>query len=165
MKNHFIKILLTCLALLTIVYFTSPYRIIVVQGVSMSPTFQNKQILIAKSINNYEDIKINDILVCELEENTIVKRVKYIQNQSVYYYIDSNTSEIKLIDKNIYQYLSTHPIIRNKSLLRKIIVPSNSVYLLGDNLNNSDDSRRFGTLSRNNIKYKIIYPGGHHEEK
>lgn len=165
MKNHFIKILLTCLALLTIVYFTSPYRIIVVQGVSMSPTFQNKQILIAKSINNYEDIKINDILVCELEENTIVKRVKYIQNQSVYYYIDSNTSEIKLIDKNIYQYLSTHPIIRNKSLLQKIIVPSNSVYLLGDNLNNSDDSRRFGTLSWNNIKYKIIYPGGHHEEK
>ena len=157
MKNHFIKILLTCLALLTIVYFTSPYRIIVVQGISMSPTFQNKQILVAKSINNYQDIKINDILVCELEDNTIVKRVKYLENQIIYYYIDSNTSEIKLIDKNTYQYLSTHPIIRNKSLIQKIIVPKNSIYLLGDNLNNSDDSRRFGPISFNNIKYKIIH--------
>ena len=165
MKNHFIKILLTCLALLTIVYFTSPYRIIVVQGNSMFPTFHNKQILIAKSINNYEELKINDILVCELEGNTIVKRVKFLQNQSVYYYIDSNTSEVKLINENTYHYLSNHPIIRNKSLIQKIIIPSNSVYLLGDNLNNSDDSRRFGTLNWNNIKYKIIYPGGHHEEK
>jgi signal peptidase I len=163
MKNHFIKILLTCLVLLTIVYLTSPYRIIVVQGISMSPTFQNKQILVAKSINNYQDIKINDILVCELEDNTIVKRVKYLENQIIYYYIDSNTSEIKLIDKNTYQYLSTHPIIRNKSLIQKVIIPKNSIYLLGDNLNNSDDSRRFGPISFNNIKYKIIYPGGHHE--
>jgi signal peptidase I len=159
MKNHFIKILFICLALLIIVYITSPYRIIVVQGISMSPTFKNKQILVAKSINNYQDIKINDILVCELEDNTIVKRVKFLEHQIIYYYIDSNTSEIKLIDKNTYQYLSTHPIIRNKSLIQKVIVPKDSIYLLGDNLNNSDDSRRFGTLHWNNIKYKIIYPG------
>jgi signal peptidase I len=159
MKNHFIKILFICLALLIIVYITSPYRIIVVQGISMSPTFKNKQILVAKSINNYQDIKINDILVCELEDNTIVKRVKFLEHQIIYYYIDSNTSEIKLIDKNTYQYLSTHPIIRNKSLIQKVVVPKDSIYLLGDNLNNSDDSRRFGTLHWNNIKYKIIYPG------
>ena len=159
MKNHFIKILFICLALLIIVYITSPYRIIVVQGNSMFPTFHNKQILVAKSINNYNEITINDILVCELEGNYIVKRVKSLQNQSIYYYIDSNTSEIKLIDQNTYQYLSTHPIIRNKSLIQKVIVPKDSIYLLGDNLNNSDDSRRFGTLHWNNIKYKIIYPG------
>ncbi|MCF8494439.1 MAG: S26 family signal peptidase, partial [Rickettsiaceae bacterium] len=95
--------------------------------------------------------------------NTIVKRVKYLENQIIYYYIDSNTSEIKLIDKNTYHFLSTHPIIRNKALIQKITIPKNSIYLLGDNLNNSDDSRRFGTLHWNNIKYKIIYPGGHHE--
>ncbi len=165
MKNHFIKILFICLALLIIVYITSPYRIIVVQGISMSPTFKNKQILVAKSINNYQDIKINDILVCELEDNTIVKRVKFLEHQIIYYYIDSNTSEIKLIDKNTYQYLSTHPIIRNKSLIQKVIVPKDSIYLLGDNLNNSDDSRRFGTLHWNNIKYKIIFPGDQYEKK
>ncbi len=165
MKNHFIKILFICLALLIIVYITSPYRIIVVQGISMSPTFKNKQILVAKSINNYQDIKINDILVCELEDNTIVKRVKFLEHQIIYYYIDSNTSEIKLIDKNTYQYLSTHPIIKNKSLIQKVIVPKDSIYLLGDNLNNSDDSRRFGTLHWNNIKYKIIFPGDQYEKK
>ena len=165
MKNHFIKILFICLALLTIVYITSPYRIIVVQGNSMFPTFHNKQILVAKSINNYNEITINDILVCELEGNYIVKRVKSLENQSIYYYIDSNTSEIKLIDKHTYDYLSNHPIIRNKSLIQKVTVPKDSIYLLGDNLNNSDDSRRFGTLHWNNIKYKIIFPGDQYEKK
>ena len=92
-----------------------------VRGISMFPTFNNNQLLIAKSINNYQDIKVNDIVVCEIEGNTIIKRVKYIQNQYVYYYFDSNTSEIKIIDKNTYQYLSTHPIASNKTLIQKII--------------------------------------------
>ena len=129
-----------------------------VRGISMFPTFNSNQLLIAKPINKYQDIKVNDIVVCEIEGNTIIKRVKYIQNQYVYYYFDSNTSEIKIIDKNTYQYLSTHPIASNKTLIQKLIVPKDSVYLIGDNLNNSDDSRRFGTIPFNNIKYKVIHP-------
>ena len=129
-----------------------------VRGISMFPTFNNNQLLIAKPINKYQDIKVNDIVVCEIEGNTIIKRVKYIQNQYVYYYFDSNTSEIKIIDKNTYQYLSTHPIASNKTLIQKLIVPKGCVYLIGDNLNNSDDSRRFGTIPFNNIKYKVIHP-------
>lgn len=165
MKNHFIKILLFCLALLSLIYIISPYRLIIVQGTSMFPTFHNKQLLVAKNINNYNDININDIIVCENEGNYIIKRVKYLENEYVYYYIDANTSEIKLINKNQFDYLTNHPIIRHKTLIQKLIVPKNSVYLLGDNLNNSDDSRRFGTLSWNNIRYKIIYPGGIYEKK
>jgi len=69
-----------------------------VRGISMSPTFHNNQLLFAKSINNYKDIHVNDIVICEIEENTIVKRVKYIENQYVCYYFDSNSSEIKIID-------------------------------------------------------------------
>ena len=76
-----------------------------VRGISMSPTFHNNQILVAKSINNYQEIKVNDIVICELEENTIVKRVKYIENQNIYYYFDSNDSQIKIIDEHTYHYL------------------------------------------------------------
>lgn len=136
----------------------SHFKLIIVRGISMYPTYHNNQLLIAKSINNYSDIKINDIVICEIEENTIVKRVKYLQYQYVYYYFDSNTSEIKIIDKNTYQYLSNHPIASNKTLLQKLIVPKDSVYLVGDNLSNSDDSRRFGAIPFNNIKYKVIHP-------
>lgn len=165
MKNHFIKISLSCLALLSLLYLISPYRLIIVQGDSMSPTFHNKQFLIAKSIKNYNEIKLNDVLVCINEENIIIKRVKYLENEHVYYYIDANTSEVKLINKNLFDYLTNHPITRHKTLIQKLIVPKNNVYLLGDNLNNSDDSRRFGTLSWNNIRYKIIYPGDQYEKK
>ena len=144
--------------LLILIIITSPYKLIMVRGISMSPTFHNNQILVAKSINNYQEIKVNDIVVCEIEGNTIIKRVKYIQHQYVYYYFDSNDSQIKIIDEHTYHYLSTHPIARNKTLIQKIIIPKNSIYLIGDNLNNSDDSRRFGAIPFNNIKYKVIHP-------
>ncbi len=41
-------------------------------------------------------------------------------------------------------------------LVMKQIVPKNHVYLLGDNLNNSDDSRRFGPVEKKDIMYKVI---------
>lgn len=158
MINHLKPFIKYCPALLLIfIILISPYKIIMVRGISMSPTFHNNQLLVAKSINNYKDIHVNDIVICQIEGNTIVKRVKYIENQYVYYYFDSNSSEIKIIDKNTYQYLSNHPIASNKTLIQKIEVPKNHVYLIGDNLNNSDDSRRFGAIPFNNIKYKVIH--------
>ena len=159
MFNHLKQFAKYCPAIILIlIIIFSHYKLIMVRGISMFPTFNNNQLLIAKPINKYQDIKVNDIVVCEIEGNTIIKRVKYIQNQYVYYYFDSNTSEIKIIDKNTYQYLSTHPIASNKTLIQKLIVPKGCVYLIGDNLNNSDDSRRFGTIPFNNIKYKVIHP-------
>ena len=159
MFNHLKQFAKYCPAIILIlIIIFSHFKLIIVRGISMYPTYHNNQLLIAKSINNYSDIKINDIVICEIEENTIVKRVKYLQYQYVYYYFDSNTSEIKIIDKNTYQYLSNHPIASNKTLLQKIIVPKDAVYLVGDNLSNSDDSRRFGAIPFNNIKYKVIHP-------
>ena len=159
MFNHLKQFAKYCPAIILIlIIIFSHFKLIIVRGISMYPTYHNNQLLIAKSINNYSDIKINDIVICEIEENIIVKRVKYLQYQYVYYYFDSNTSEIKIIDKNTYQYLSNHPIASNKTLLQKLIVPKDAVYLVGDNLSNSDDSRRFGAIPFNNIKYKVIHP-------
>jgi signal peptidase I len=158
MINHYKLLTKYCpVLLLILIIINSPYKLIMVRGISMSPTFHNNQLLIAKSIDNYQKIKVNDIVICELEDNTIVKRVKYIENQNVYYYFDSNDYQIKIIDEHTYHYLSTHPIARNKTLIQKIIIPKNSIYLIGDNLNNSDDSRRFGPIPFNNIKYKVIH--------
>lgn len=159
MFNHYKLLAKYCpVLLLILIIINSPYKLIMVRGISMSPTFHNNQILVAKSINNYQEIKVNDIVICELEENTIVKRVKYIENQYVYYYFDSNKSQIKIIDEQTYNFLINHPIASNKTLLQKITVPKNYIYLIGDNLNNSDDSRRFGAIPFNNIKYKVIQP-------
>lgn len=144
--------------LLIFIILLSHFKLIMVRGISMYPTYQNNQLLIAKTINNYQEININDIVVCEIEGNTIIKRIKYKENQNIYYYFDSNSSEIKIIDEQTFIYLNNHPIARNKTLLQKITVPKNYIYLLGDNLECSDDSRRFGPISFNNIKYKIVYP-------
>jgi signal peptidase I len=41
-------------------------------------------------------------------------------------------------------------------LVMKHVVPRGYVYVLGDNSENSDDSRRFGPVEKSVIMYKVI---------
>ena len=62
---------------------------------------------------------------------------------------------LELIVDNSYR-----SILDNKNLddayMMELKVPKNHYYLIGDNLNESDDSRRFGTIEDNEILYKVI---------
>jgi type IV secretory pathway protease TraF len=40
--------------------------------------------------------------------------------------------------------------------MMELKVPKNHYYLVGDNLDESDDSRRFGTIDEKDILYKVI---------
>jgi len=40
--------------------------------------------------------------------------------------------------------------------IQQLQVPIGQYYLLGDNLDNSEDSRRFGSVEKQNILYKVI---------
>jgi type IV secretory pathway protease TraF len=37
-----------------------------------------------------------------------------------------------------------------------LVIPKNQYYLLGDNRDESDDSRRFGSIHKESIIYKIV---------
>jgi len=154
MKHHFKSILKYFVVISTILFvFFSPFKIIKVQGSSMYPTYLNNQLLLAIKTNNF---KKNDVIVCNNEGYNILKRIKFIEGDTVYSFYQDTDSNVKIISSEEYKKLFKHHA--TTALVSKTKVLKNQVYLLGDNLNNSDDSRRFGCVNLTSLKYKIIYP-------
>lgn len=149
-----------CPALLLIgLIVLCPLKLILVQGISMSPTFSNNQILLALKVDSNTKLNKDDIVVILFESQYIIKRIKFIENDMIYYHYDLNNNTLKFISKDEFIKLtSIKKEFPSHDLLTKISVMHDQFYLLGDNRNFSDDSRRFGLIDKNNILYKIIYP-------
>ena len=154
MKHHF-KTMLKYLIVISIILFVflSPFKIIKVQGSSMYPTYVNNQLILAMKTKNFHK---NDVIVCDNEGYNILKRIKFIEGETVYSFYQDTNSIVKIISPEEYKKLFKHH--STTALVSKTEVLKNQVFLLGDNLNNSDDSRRFGCVKISSLKYKIIYP-------
>lgn len=119
----------------------------------MYPTYVNNQLLLAIKTKNFHK---NDVVVCNDEGYNILKRIKFIEGETVYSFYQDTESNVKIISPDEYKKLFKHH--STTALVFKTEVLKNQVYLLGDNLNNSDDSRRFGCVNVTSLRYKIIYP-------
>jgi signal peptidase I len=134
-------------------YFTNK-----IFGNDMSPTFE-KGDFIASDTSYYNDHSIskNDIILFESPKNDgklWIKRVIAIPGE-----------EVKIKSGKIY--------VNSKELHEKYVIPDNNVkvtpkidqtimlgndqyYVLGDNRDNSFDSRFFGPITKSSIKAKVV---------
>lgn len=124
-----------------------------VEGKSMYPTLNDKvdnDRMVVEKISNYtKSYRRGEIIIFkpyEESKNIYVKRIiglpndiVEISNGKVYV----NGRELK--ENYLKAGVETYPKI-------KIIVPENQVFVLGDNRDNSVDSREIGTVSMDNIK-------------
>jgi len=149
LKNHFK--LLAIGVLIFIVYF-SPFKVVIVSGNSMYPTLKNKQILLAMKTDKFNR---NDLVVALIEDNYIIKRIKYVAGDEIFYFLTYDSELPILVSKEFYDNYSYNS---KSEMVQKFTIENKRVYLIGDNLNLSDDSRRFGSVDVNFIKYKIIFP-------
>ena len=149
-KRLLVSLVIGCI--LMILAYCQPYKLVVVVGRSMMPTYKNRQILLAKRT---KDFKKSDVVVALSDDRQlIVKRILYTPEE-YYYYMMKKDGMFELIVDNSYR-----SILDNKNLddayVMELKVPKNHYYLIGDNLDESDDSRRFGTIEDNEILYKVI---------
>lgn len=146
-KNHknIVFILIVLLAMGVSGYFILHYNIVIVDGDSMQPTYQNQQILLA---HRNQLIHRNNIIVFDHDNHTIIKRVIGIPNDVIQ--MGDGIILINGVQVHPYTYHGDHQTIH---------LSQQEYFVIGDNHLNSTDSRHYGVISIQDI-VGVIKPSG-----
>jgi signal peptidase I len=120
---------------ITLSFFFYNFQFVIVSGESMLPTLtSNQRILVCKALWALGQPAHGDIVVLDTENGFIVKRVAYLPGEEV-------PSSVRPFE---------WPVDPN------FVVPAGFVYVLGDNIQASEDSRTFGPVRIDHIVGKAV---------
>jgi signal peptidase I len=154
------------LAFLIRTYIFAP---IVVDGESMMPTLQDhERIVLTKFGTNIDNIDRFDIVVFHATvDKDYIKRVIGLPGDHIEYkddtlYINGKAYEEPYLDKYKNQMASGLPLTESfklEDITGSMTVPEGQLFLMGDNRQNSLDSREIGTISVDEIvgKANLVY--------
>lgn len=125
-----------------------PIQPVVVMGSSMEPTFKNMQCLL--TTRRFDTIRRGDVVVFQQDGGTIIKRVAYLPGDKITVFMDSYKWRIPACADEDYD------LRRSKDPRKTIVVPPGTVFVLGDNANDSVDSRDFGPVPIESISGKVL---------
>lgn len=124
-----------------------PFRPIVVVGTSMSPTYSSGQIL--WTVPATRSLRHGDVVVVDTPAGTIIKRVALLPGDSrTQFHTPGGWVDLTNV-------ALPHSLAKGK-LVRLERVPKGYVYLLGDNLPNSVDSRTFGLVPIEQVRSVVV---------
>ena len=136
-----------------VLIFTFFVRIVGVVGTSMVPTLHQGDYVLTSNL--FYTPKQGDIVILRklsFDERAIVKRVIAVEGQTVD--IDFDAGVVYVDGAPIYEPYVNAPTLRELDFKGEITVPDNCVFVLGDNRNESLDSRR-DTLGCVDTRYII----------
>jgi len=145
-------ILIIIIVILIRTFIATPIK---VNGTSMTDTLNHKDTMILNKI----DVKINklerfDIVVIETGNTYIIKRIIGLPGETIKYQNGKLYINGKKINDPYYKN-------NNTSDFESVKIPKNHYYVLGDNRNDSIDSRIIGPVNIKDIKGTtklIIFP-------
>lgn len=125
-----------------------------ISGDSMLPTFQNGDFVFAEKVSyKLGDLELEDIVIVETElanEKKLIKRVVGLPGD-----------KISIQDGYLYRNGTKIPESYIKEVsyedFEETVVPNNHVFVMGDNRNNSSDSRYFGTFDMDHVKGRVAF--------
>lgn len=123
---------------------------VIISGESMLPTLKNENACLMKKWG-VSNIKRYDIVIAKTDKKHVVKRVVGMPNDTVQ--IKDNTVYIngkRIIDE--YDFPTAYSGIAEHG----ITIKEGEYFLLGDNRNNSIDSREFGVVKSSDITGIVI---------
>ena len=146
LKEYVPYIVIIILVLLFKRFIASPIK---VNGSSMDKTLKDGDIMILNIVKyNFSDIKRFDIVVVDGKREYLIKRVIGLSGEEIEYKDNKLYVNGKLV-KDKYGNGKTKDF--------KVKVPKGSYYVLGDNRNNSLDSRYFGSFKKKKILGKTSF--------
>ncbi len=154
------SIILTAILVVGII-FTFIFKISVVSGESMENTLSHGDNLIISAITT--NVKQGDVVVVSQPngyEKVLIKRVIAVGGQTVSF--DTETGKTIVDGIKIDEPYVKENINFTYSMMKKFVVPYGSVFVMGDNRNNSADSRdsTIGMIDEDYIVGKVVYKFG-----
>lgn len=123
----------------SLLLLTRTNKIISIAGSSMQPTFRTGDVV--TSFQNNEICRGAIVIALEPKGEKIIKRVIAMEGDTIQIVNGSVILNGEALDE---PYLAEH---RNTQQCPEITVPEGYVYIMGDNRNESYDSRYFGCIS------------------
>lgn len=118
----------------------------------MFPTYKNGQIVSTEAYASPDDLRINDIIIARVraeDGKMLIKRVVALSGDI-----------LQIVNGSIYRngiliQEEFPPMEEGGIATEPYLVPENSFFLLGDNRNESKDSRAFGAVAYGEIAGKV----------
>ena len=132
--------------LLSILYFFLNIEFAKVDGKSMQPTLNNNDIVIYK--RNIKNIKRFDIVIFKFNNSLFIKRVIGLPGEKIEYRKNNLYVNGEEVSENFKKSVTSDLIVD--------LIPSNEIFVLGDNRIFSSDSRDFGSVKLSDVKGIMI---------
>ncbi len=146
-------IVLVLIAVVTFVGLRLTIQSYIVYGPSMQPNFEeNQRIIVNKVVYNLHEPQRGDVIVFNPpfnETKNYIKRIIGLPGESVYN--DTANTEIYTIDGTVLILDEPYEEAPSKRNYTKHTVPDNQYFVMGDNRNNSNDSRSGWMVPSENI--------------
>lgn len=124
-----------------VVIFTQCLLTVLIDGDSMNPTIKDGEIVV---VSRYSGIQYGDVVVIDMGNRLLIKRV-----------IGMGGDTIEIQDGKVYRngklLKENYTMGETTSLYTYVNVKEGEIYFLGDNRENSNDSRAEGTVKESQI--------------
>jgi len=152
-----LAVLFGILGVVLLLFVALPYRFGMIVGDSMYPTMQPDHLFVM-NINPYtrSNPARSEIVVFKHGGVTMIKRVYGIGADMVWLLISRGGTEVIPADK-VNAYREKIGNQRMPVIIKPLIIPVGSVFVLGDNSANSEDSRDYGPVPVSEILGKVVY--------
>lgn len=127
--------------------------VVSVEGISMYPTLNgsNDKVVLERYRQFTEKYNRGDIVVIDLKEKHIIKRIIGLPNDLV----EIKNNDVYINGELIEEDYLSRDTATSPDL--KVEVPYDEVFVMGDNRENSLDSRKLGTISIDSIEGKASF--------